>query len=117
MRHLSRLLGGLLLTFVLLGHSVAQQVSQSATTVYNSTITVTNTFQTLLADNSDRKGCLLQNQGSHVMYVGVNGSPTTSNSFIVQAGQTFSCLAPGIRVTQLLQITGTSGDAFVLWSQ
>jgi hypothetical protein len=106
-----------LLALLLPGLAWAQVTFPSNTTVANSTISVTNTFQTLLAANSDRKGCLMQNQGTHTMYVADGGSLSTAASLQVSPGQTFSCLAPGIRITDILSITGTAGDAYVVWSQ
>jgi hypothetical protein len=79
----------------------------------NGTITVTNTFQTLITQNATRKGCTFQNQGTHTMYVSVAGSPTLANSLQVSPGSFYFCAGPNsIVITDLIQITGTSGDAF-----
>ncbi len=79
----------------------------------NGTITVTNTFQSLITMNASRKGCTFQNQGTHTMYISAAVSPSLANSFQVPGGGYFYCSGPSnIVVTDALQITGTSGDAF-----
>jgi hypothetical protein len=79
----------------------------------NGTISVTSTFQSLLAQNSSRKGCTFQNQGSHTMYFSIAVSPTMANSVQLPAFGIFYCSGPSnIVITDAIQITGTSGDAF-----
>lgn len=80
----------------------------------NGAIAVTNTFQTLLALNSSRKACSFQNQGTHVMYVSVAGSPSLANSDQVLPGNHWYCTVNGTPVTRidLVQITGTATEAF-----
>lgn len=81
----------------------------------SSTIAVTNTFQSLQAQTTVRKGCLIENNGTHLMYVfwGPVASATTSNSFILAAGLSVSCAVGGTStLTDQVSITGTSGDAF-----
>ena len=93
--------------------------SGTTTTVANSTIAVTNTFQAALAASTARKGCLFQNQGTHVMYAffGAIGGATTAKSIQIQAGQTLSCNTGLIVLTDAFNITGTAGDAYVVNSQ
>lgn len=59
------------------------------------TITLGNTFQTLLAGSSKRQGCSIQNPttATEVLYVnfGVLGSATTANSFSIPAGGSINC--------------------------
>ena len=100
------------------GGSGSQPITGTTTTV-NSTVTPTNTFATALASSATRKGCLLQNTGTHVQYVyfGVLGSATTTNSFQVNAGQTISCASGPIVLTDAVNIAGTAGDAYVVTSQ
>lgn len=90
----------------------------------NSTIAVTNTFQTALATSTSRRWCTLQNQGTHVMYVyfGTLASATTALSLQLQANQSITCeltSAAGGKptITEDLNITGTAGDAYVVTSQ
>lgn len=91
----------------------------ATSTVTSGTISVTNTFQSVLAASATRKGCLMQNNGTHLMYLynGPNASATLTNTFQIQPGQPFSCNAPGVVITDNISLTGTSGDAFVVSAQ
>jgi hypothetical protein len=94
-------------------------VAGGTTTHVGSTIAATNTFQAALAASSTRKSCMLQNNGTNAMYVffGTIGSATTSNAIKLAAGQTVSCNAPGVVITDAVAVTGTMGDAYVVTSQ
>lgn len=89
------------------------------TTVANSTISVTNTFQAALAASATRLGATLQNQGTHVMYVyfGTIGDATTAKSLQLQAGQTISAASGVVVLTDAINITGIAGDPYVVNSQ
>lgn len=92
----------------------------ATTTAASGTIAVTNTFQAALASSASRRGCVLQNQGTHTMFVffGAIGSATTGTSLQVAPGQTVSCSnAGGLVLTDAVNVTGTSGDAYVVDSQ
>lgn len=79
----------------------------------NGTISVTNTFQSLIGQNNSRKGCVFQNQGTHTMYFSVATVPTLANSLQVPAGAFYYCSGPStIVILDAIQVTGTSGDAF-----
>lgn len=79
----------------------------------NGTITTTNTFQSLVAQNSNRKGCVFQNQGTHTMYFSLQSSPTLAGSLQVPPSYFFYCSGPSnIVVTDQIWITGTTADAF-----
>lgn len=79
----------------------------------NGTVAVTNTFQTLVAQNSSRKGCIFQNQGTHTMYFSLQSVPTLAGSVQVPPTFFFYCSGPSnVVVTDTISITGTSGDAF-----
>jgi hypothetical protein len=96
------------------------------------TIAVTNTFQIALAASAwvanptpgaqARQGCLLQNNGTHSMYVYFKktGAAVASltNSFILQANGLMNCnsISGGVLQDEI-DISGTSGDAYVLISQ
>src|ERR1035437_9503743 len=55
---------------LLLSTAAAQaQLHGATTTTVNSTISVTNAFQAALAANTGRAACVLQNTGTHTMYV------------------------------------------------
>ena len=96
---------------------VAVTVTQSA-----GTITAGGAFQTALAANSARKGCLIQNTSSHTMsvFVGTLGSATTGAS--IQLGTTiptslFYCNAGPAVMTQDINVeTSTTSDTFVVLS-
>lgn len=116
----------LLITALLIG-SVSLAFGQSPvvtqpkpvnTGTYSSAISVTNTFQSVLAASTSttgRVGCLIQNNGSNKMYVffGPVASAITSNSVQLNSGQTVNCESVGGAVLRdQVSITGTSGDRF-----
>lgn len=98
---------------------VATTPFQATTAITSGSITSTNTFQSALASNASRRGCLLQNLGSNTMfvYVGALTSATTPQSLQLSTKQTFNCAAGGIVVTDQIAVTGTSGDGFVVLRQ
>lgn len=78
------------------------------------------TFGTLLASNTARRSCMIQNTGATTGYVyfGANGSATTSNSFVVGAGGTISCTNSNVTLTDNVAGTCASGTcAFIISSQ
>ena len=91
------------------------------------TIAVTNTFQKVFGATqgnsagapgtaSTRKGCTVQNNGTHNMYVNEGtpiGGATTSNTVLLPAGSALSCAGGGTVLTGEIDITGTAGDSFV----
>lgn len=79
------------------------------------TITTGGTFQSLQVATAGRKGCTVQNNGTHNMEVffGPIGSATTSNSVVLSAGQSVYCAVGGVSVlTDQVSITGTTADPF-----
>lgn len=92
----------------------ATGVIDANSNVVNGTLSVTNTFQSVLGANSVRKGCTLWNTGSHTEYVSVAASPTIANSAPVLPGNRWSCQVDygGVVRTDAVQIAGTSGDTF-----
>lgn len=89
-------------------------VIEAASNPVNGTISVTNTFQTLLAQNSTRRACSFQNQGAHIEYFSVAASPTLANSTQVLPGNTWLCPVGvnGVTRTDLVSITGTANDTY-----
>lgn len=81
----------------------------------SSTITLTGTFQSIQTANSERKSCLIQNNGSNDMrvYFGPIASATSAASAKLSAGSSINCAAGGIVLTDQVSITGTTADAFV----
>lgn len=107
-----RLLAALFILFAL----TAQAPFGAFTGVTNGTITVTNTFQSIITQNTNRRGCTIQNTGTHTMFVffGAIGSATTSNSIQINGGQIVNCQVGGIILQDAVSITGTAGDPFVV---
>ena len=89
------------------------------TTITSGTITLTDTFQSVLAASTNRRGCTIQNQSTHTMYAyfGPNGSATKAASLQVSAGQTLYCSFTQGVAADNVSLTGTTGDAFVVNSQ
>lgn len=98
--------------------SASVTVAPLTSTNLSSTISVTNTFQSIQASTAGRKGCLIQNQSTtNAMWVffGAIGSATKASSFILDSshGLQISCAVGGLGVlTDQVSITGTSADAF-----
>ena len=92
---------------------------QRTTVQSNGTIATGNTFQSIMAADLNRTGCIIQNTSTHTMYVyfGATASATTSNSFQVPAGAFIYCGAGGnaaLALTDNVAITtSTTSDTFV----
>lgn len=95
------------------------QMYGSGTTQVGGTIAVTNTFQTVLAANTNRKGCLFQNKGTNAMlvYFGVLGDATAAKSYSLPAGAFISCAQANIVITSGVNVTGTAADTYVISNQ
>jgi hypothetical protein len=82
------------------------------------TIGATSTFQSIQAQNLNRIGCTIQNNGSsgNAMYVffGPKANATTGASIKLSTGQSVRCnsSATGYVLPDQVSIAGTSGDAF-----
>ena len=119
------------LLFLISAPALAQQAVQVlplqvVTTVVSGTITVTNTFQSVLANSQTnnpgargRTSCTVQNNGTHTMFVffGPIANATLTNSFQLAAGNAILCQVNGATLQDQVSITGTSGDAFVAAQQ
>lgn len=92
--------------------------SQRGSSNLSSTVAVTNTFQSIQILNSNRSGCLIQNQSTTNamwVYFGPIASATKATSFILDSshGLAISCSVGGTSVLRdQVSITGTSGDAY-----
>ena len=123
MKQLSAMTIGVIL--ISLGALLFGALAQVMTVATNGTITVTNTFQLALAPaNGGRLGCTVQNQGTHTMYVFPGaGTASEAKSLQLTAGAQMTCGLAGSSqninaiMQDELQITGTSGDAFMVWAQ
>jgi hypothetical protein len=93
--------------------------TQRTTVMGNGTIATGNTFQSIMAADLNRTGCIIQNTSTHTMYVyfGATASATTSNTFQVPAGGFIYCGAGGSGVVALTDnvaiTTSTTSDTFV----
>jgi len=99
-----------------------------ASTQIGAAIAITNTFQVALALNSTiapsgatgtRSSCLLQNNGTHNMFVYFKKSGGTAASltaaFVLLPGYTINCINTAGQILQdEIDITGTSGDTYSL---
>ncbi len=89
----------------------------------SSTVTTGGTFQSALASNANRKGCLIQNPATAtenlLVFFGATGSATTATSFSLPAGAAISCATgAGFVLTDNVAVTGaTTGHAYILVSQ
>jgi len=92
--------------------------SQFGSANLSSTIAVTNTFQSVQVYNSDRTGCLIQNQSTTDpmwVFFGPIASATKAKSFELDSthGLQISCSVGGTSVLKdQVSITGTSTDGF-----
>jgi hypothetical protein len=96
---------------------------QKASTNGSTTIVVGGTFQTLLAANATRNGCLIQNPTTATevldVFVGATGSATAAASYTLSPGATFNCANQnGMVITDNIAVTAaTSAHAFVETNQ
>lgn len=115
----------LLVTLLVTTKAGAQQLffpwTTATTTQTSGTITAGGSFQTALAANTSRKGCIVQNQSSHVMsvYLGTLANATTTLSYQLTAlggnRDTFYCNQGPVIPTDNVNVeTGTTNDAFVV---
>ena len=92
--------------------------SQLGSAPLSGTIAVTNTFQSIQAFNSNRSGCLIQNQSSTDamwVYFGPIASATKGGAFLLDAthGLQISCSVGGTSALRdQVSITGTATDAY-----
>ncbi|SRR6266852_6543588 len=79
----------------------------------SSTISVTNTFQTVFSASVGRKACTIQNNGGNTMYVYFNSDiATIAKSVKLNVGDRAYCDNNNTVIRGAVQITGTSGDAY-----
>ena len=77
------------------------------------TVTLGNTYQTAIASNSSRKGCLIQNPTTATEVLNVEVG-TSTHPYTLAPGMTFACMVGGGRViTQDIKVTAaTTSHAF-----
>lgn len=91
----------------------AQNTGANHTVRTGGTLPLTNNLA--LAANEARKGCFLQNNGTHNMLVG--GAQSESFPITLPPGGIFYCGAEGMVLGDAIYITGTAADTYVLWWQ
>jgi hypothetical protein len=109
-----------LLATVILAHAQSPVITQPygvLNTNASGKITTTGTFQTLWTQSTNvrgRAGCVIENNGSHTMYVflGPAASALTSTSYQLPAAGTFNCTLGGVVSQDTVSITGTGSDQF-----
>jgi hypothetical protein len=77
------------------------------------TVTLGGTYQTVLAANSSRKGCLIQNPTTATEVLNIKVG-TMASPFTIPAGGTFSCNSgSGVVIGDAITLTATTtGHAF-----
>ena len=90
------------------------QIKPISSVNVSGTIAVTNTFQSVIARNTSRSGCTVQNTGTNTMYVffGPLADATAAKSVKLAAGQAVSCNNGPVTLTDEVSITGTATEAF-----
>lgn len=90
----------------------------------SSTIAVTDTFQSVMAANTSRNGCVILNNSTHRQWVYNGTTPTKAVAFPLEAasaanaaGGSFSCTIGTGVVSDQIWITGTAADTFVAREQ
>lgn len=90
------------------------------TTTNPGTVTVTGVFQSILAANPTRYGCVVQNQSNDILYIffGANASATEASSLTIGPGGSIPCNLPGgVVLTDNVSVAGMAGDAYVVNNQ
>ena len=100
------ILVAMLLCFM--GQTVHAQQQRVTNLDASGTIASTGVYQTLQKASEDRRGCTIQNNGTHSMSVRFAGVTV----WAVPAGSNISCNNGDIVLTDKVEITGTAGDAF-----
>ena len=110
------------LAFVLAGITSANSQQNVITSPYqlgnsnaSSTITSGGTFQKVFAANKNRRGCAIQNNGTHDMWVTIGvatASASVNSAMTLSAGNVFHCGDGVVVITGEVAITGTTSDSF-----
>lgn len=85
----------------------------------SSTVIVTNTFQSIYAENNLRSSCTVVNYGSNTMWVyfGAIAGATKDKSIQLAVGQATYCVAGVIVLRDQVSITGTATEKFYATQQ
>ncbi len=91
----------------------------AATTSTGLTVSSTNAFQQALAASTTRKSCTIQYLGTSTgrVHFGTLGAATTPLALVLGPNQPAYCGANGVVSTSAVNVTGTTGDYFLILSQ
>jgi hypothetical protein len=93
------------------------KIQRGTATITSGTITTGNTYQTVLAASTARKGCIIQNRSGSAMrlYIGTAAAATDVKAIDIIAGEKFNCSLHGVVMTDEISLTATSsGGAYVV---
>lgn len=101
---------------------VAIQPLQVTTQNGSTTITTTNTFQSIFAASTATRGraaCTVQNNGTHNMFVffGDIASALTPTAVQLTPAQSVNCASGPVVLKDQVSITGTAGEQFYAGQQ
>lgn len=101
-------------SFAFAQNPVVTQPSLRTATLSGSSISVTNTFQTVYPINDRRLGCVVQNKNARNMYINFvsRATATISNSALLVPGASAGCTLYGTVLTGEVSITGTATDEY-----
>lgn len=93
---------------------VTRPLDSAIITNGSSTITSGGTYQQIFAASGFRRGCTVQNNGTHTMFVffGPIASAMHATSVQLSSGQSVNCQVGGIVVQDQVSIDGTTADSF-----
>lgn len=99
---------------------VAAAFQTTTSTNGSTTITAGGSYQTLLASNTSRRGCLIQNPATatETLFVNVGGADTNATSYTVSPGFAFNCWTGNFTISDKIDVSAaTTGHAFVATNQ
>lgn len=96
----------------------AQQPYPTPSTSVAGTVATANTFQAVLAANSQRKGCLVVNNGTATLLVAFGNNPSATIALPVAPGGYVGCNYGNVVLTDQVSVSSTTaGAAFVVISE
>lgn len=92
----------------------------SPTTATGGSITTANSYQSVLAASTSRKGCLIQNTSANteLAWPADPGTADPTKVITIAAGGSLSCNSPGLVISDQISLTSpVAGSTFVVWAQ
>lgn len=106
------------LALLLLGTAAQAQLVPTPSTSAAGAVTTANTFQSVLASNFSRKGCLVVNTGTTTLLVAFGNAPTIGTAIPLAVGASVSCNSGIVVLTDQISVTSsTAGTAFLVISE